>query len=222
MIFPEYGMPLEVERKYLNVDFAALRLALGGLGARNLGAHFESNWVFDTTDARLFASGRLLRLRLQEWPGAMRHVLTLKLPAAQNERFKTREEHELEVADNAVMRAVLEGLGYTVGARYEKVREPWLVEGVEVALDTLPFAAVVELEGEAGRIERLAARLGLDRAETSAKSYHQLHQEWRRLHKLPPDISFVFDAEQRRRCRRELGLANTEQPGGGPGATVGA
>ncbi len=63
-------MPLEVERKYLNVDFAALRRALCDLDARNLGAHFESNWVFDTPDARLFANGRLLRLRMQEWPDA--------------------------------------------------------------------------------------------------------------------------------------------------------
>lgn len=213
-------MALEVERKYLNVNFAALRRALRELGARNSGAHFESNWIFDTPDAQLFAGGRLLRLRLQEWPDAMRHVLTLKLPAPQNGRFKTREEHELEVPDAATMRAVLEGLGYAVGARYEKVREPWLLEGVEVALDTLPFAAVVELEGEAGLIERVAARLGLDKVETSTKSYHQLHQEWRRLHKLPPDLSFVFEAEQRRRRRRELGLADTERPGGRPGTAV--
>ncbi len=110
-------MPLEVERKYLNVDFATLRRALHDLGARNLGAHFESNWVFDTPDAQLFASGRLLRLRLQEWPDVTRHVLTLKLPAPQNGQFKVREERELEVADGAVMRAVLKGLGYAVGAR---------------------------------------------------------------------------------------------------------
>lgn len=213
-------MPLEVERKYLNVDFAALRRALCDLDARNLGAHFESNWVFDTPDARLFANGRLLRLRMQEWPDAIRHVLTLKLPAAQNERFKVREEHELEVTDATAMRAVLHGLGYVAGARYEKVREPWLFEDVAVALDTLPFAHVLELEGEAAHIERVAARLGLDKAETSTKSYHQLHQEWRCLHKLPPDLSFVFDAEQRWRCRRELGFVEADQPGGRPGTTV--
>ncbi|MCD7984898.1 MAG: class IV adenylate cyclase [Desulfovibrio sp.] len=213
-------MPLEVERKYLNVDFATLRRALHDLGARNLGAHFESNWVFDTPDAQLFASGRLLRLRLQEWPDVTRHVLTLKLPAPQNGQFKVREERELEVADGAAMRSVLKGLGYAVGARYEKVREPWFFEDVEVELDALPFADVVELEGEAGHIDRVAARLGLDKAEISTKSYHQLHQEWRRLHNLPPDLSFVFDAEQRRRCRRELGLADTEPRGGKSGTAA--
>ncbi len=87
-------------------------------------------------------------------------------------------------------------------------------------LDALPFADVVELEGEAGHIDRVAARLGLDKAEISTKSYHQLHQEWRRLHNLPPDLSFVFDAEQRRRCRRELGLADTEPRGGKSGTAA--
>ena len=155
-------MPLEVERKYLHVDFAALRRTLYDLGARTSGAHFESNWVFDTPDIQLFESRRLLRLRSQEWPDAVRHVLTLKLPASQSGHFKVREERELEVADGAAMRAVLEGLGYAVGACYEKIREPWRLEDVEVELDVLPFAEVVELEGEAAHIERAATRLGLD------------------------------------------------------------
>lgn len=98
-------MPLEVERKYLHVDFAALRRTLYDLGARTSGAHFESNWVFDTPDIQLFESRRLLRLRSQEWPDAVRHVLTLKLPASQSGHFKVREERELEVADGAAMRA---------------------------------------------------------------------------------------------------------------------
>ena len=199
-------MPLEVERKYLHVDFAVLRRTLYDLGARTPGAHFESNWVFDTPDIQLFESRRLLRLRSQEWPDAVRHVLTLKLPASQSGHFKVREERELEVADGAAMRAVLEGLGYAVGARYEKIREPWLLEDVEVELDVLPFAEVVELEGEAAHIERAATRLGLDKAEISTKSYHQLHQDWRRLHNLPPDFSFVFDAERRSDWRRRLAL----------------
>lgn len=49
------SMPLEVERKYLHVDFAALRRTLYDLGARTSGAHFESNWVFDTPDIQLLS-----------------------------------------------------------------------------------------------------------------------------------------------------------------------
>ena len=75
-------MALETERKYLGVDFGRLRLALTASGAEDLGAHFESNVVYDTPELSLCAARKLLRVRTQEWPGKTRHVLTLKLPVA--------------------------------------------------------------------------------------------------------------------------------------------
>lgn len=199
-------MGLEIERKYLRVNLQTLRQALEENGARCFGAHFESNWVFDTAAGSLAAEGRLLRLRSQEWRDKTRHLLTLKLPAASDKNFKVRDERETEVADGAVLRGILEGLGYVVAARYEKVREPWLVDLVEVELDVLPFAEVVELEGRAEDIATLQRRLGLDNAEISTKSYHELHQEWLRENKKPARLSFVFDTEQRNRWRALLGL----------------
>lgn len=38
------------------------------------------------------------------------------------------------------MQSLLEGLGYGVVARYEKIRESWRLEDVQVELDILPFA----------------------------------------------------------------------------------
>lgn len=205
-------MPLEVERKYLHVDFEALRRALTEAGAHDLGAHFESNWIFDTPELQLYESRRLLRLRSQEWANRTRHLLTLKLPAPHSGQFKVREERELEVADGAAMRFVLEGLGYRVSARYEKIREPWRLEDVEVELDVLPFGQVVEMEGLAEHIARVQQRLGLDNAEISTKSYHQLHQDWRRQEGLDPELSFVFSPERKSLWRRKLGLAETAAP----------
>lgn len=205
-------MPLEVERKYLNVDFEILRGSLRELGAEHLGAHFERNLVFDTPEARLRKSRRLLRLRTQEWPGRTRHLLTLKLSAPNSEHFKVREERELEIADASALQGLLEGLGYRVAARYEKIREPWRLEGVEVELDVLPFAQVVEMEGPAAHISRVQKRLGLDNAQISTKTYHQLHQDWRRGHSLAPDLSFVFGKEQNQLWRQRLGLACKAAP----------
>lgn len=205
-------MPLEVERKYLNVDFELLRRNLREQGAESAGAHFESNLVFDTPAARLRESRRLLRLRTQEWPGRTRHLLTLKLPGPPSARFKVREERELEIADGIAMQSLLEGLGYGVCARYEKIREPWRLEDVEVELDILPFAQVVEMEGLAAHISRAQKRLGLDNAQISTKTYHQLHQDWRLRHSLPPDLSFVFGKEQNQLWRQRLGLACNAAP----------
>lgn len=206
-------MALETERKYLGVDFGRLRLALAAAGAEDLGAHFESNVVYDTPELSLCRANKLLRARSQEWPGRTRHVLTLKLPAASSGAFKAREERELEVESAAVMGSVLLGLGFVAAARYEKVRSVWRLAReatgsapMLVELDELPFARVVELEGAPAALDAVAALLGLDKHEISTKSYHALHQEWRSARGLPPDRSFVFGPEERHALRRRLGL----------------
>lgn len=198
-------MGLEIERKYVHVALPTLRQHLLQCGAHCLGAHFESNWVFDA-EGVLLASDRLLRLRTQEWPGRTRHVLTLKLPTASLTGFKVREERETLVPDAAAMRSLLNGLGYAVTARYEKVREPWHLDAVDVALDVLPFGDMVELEGPEEALLLVERNLGLDKAETSTKTYHELHQDWLRQQGRPPQLSFVFAAAQRAVWRAKLGL----------------
>ena len=202
-------MALEVERKFLDVKLDTLRRKLAAEGAVCLGAHFESNMVFDAQGRSLIASGCLLRLRSQEWATRISHVLTLKLPAevpAGSGQYKVREEREVEVADAPAMQHILEGLGYSATARYEKVREPWHLDGVEVELDVLPFMEAVELEGEPGAIEAVQRRLGLDKTAMSTKNYHELHQEWLQRNNLPARLSFVFSEAQRKAWRQQLGL----------------
>ena len=202
-------MALEVERKFLDVKLDTLRRKLAAEGAVCLGAHFESNTVFDAQGRSLIASGCLLRLRSQEWATRISHVLTLKLPAevpAGSGQYKVREEREVEVADAPAMQHILEGLGYSATARYEKVREPWHLDGVEVELDVLPFMEAVELEGEPGAIEAVQRRLGLDNTAMSTKNYHELHQEWLQRNNLPARLSFVFSEAQRKAWRQQLGL----------------
>ena len=199
-------MSLEIERKYLDPDFGEVRRRLREAGGEPLGAHFESNWIFDRTGGGFAEAGFLLRLRTQEWPDRTRHVLTLKMPSHTGGPFKVREERECAVADAASLRAIFEGLGYTGRARYEKVREDWRLPGVLVALDRVPFARVVEIEGEPEAIESAERRLHLDKCKTSVKSYHTLHQEWRGANGLPASLSFVFDGPDRGRLRQALGL----------------
>ena len=201
-------MGLEIERKYLHIDLQSVRQKLVDCGAHCLGAHFESNWVYDTAEGGLVGGGQLLRLRTQQWSGTTRHLLTLKLPVTHSGGFKVREERETEVADGAELRSILQGLGYRVAARYEKIREPWRMDIVEVELDILPFAEVVELEGRAQDIESVERRLNLDNAEISTKSYHELHQEWLRQNHKPTQLSFVFDEAQSEHWRKKLGLTD--------------
>lgn len=206
-------MALEVERKYLDADFDSLRRRLRRCGARGGDAHLERNRIYDLPDGSLRAGHRLLRLRSQEWPGRAQHVLTLKLPplSAPDAAFKVREERETAVPDAALMHSILEGLGYTVRACYEKIRETWTLGHVSIDMDIVPFAHVVELEGPEEDILHLEGLLGLDGLPTSTQSYHYLHQEWRRCNGLPPALSFVFAPEELARWRRTLGLPTVEE-----------
>ena len=109
----------------------------------------ESNWVFDRRDAapseRLRTRRELLRLRTDG--GGSR--LTFKSAPEIRGGVKERAEHEFAVDDPAAARVFLESLGFEVTARYEKVRERWLLLGCEVALDRTPIGDFVG--GRAGR-----------------------------------------------------------------------
>ena len=186
-------MALEIERKYLEVDFDSLRRRLRQCGAQGGDVHLERNRIYDLPDGSLRAGHHLLRLRSQEWPDHAQNVLTLKLPpvSAPDAAFKVREERETPVTDAAQMHGILEGLGYVVRACYEKIRETWTLEHTSIDMDIVPFARVVELEGPEEEILRLEALLGLDDVPVSTQSYHYLHQEWRQRNNLPPDLSFA-------------------------------
>ena len=199
-------MPLEIERKYLDVAFDHLRERLGQVRAQGGDAHFESNLVWDSAESTLHRQGKLLRLRTREWENRVDHILTLKLPATCDGSFKVREEREVTLADNRPIQAILQGLGFTVKARYEKVREVWCYHNVEIVLDTLPFIRVVELEGAVDDICIVERDLHLDIANKSTDSYHSLHQAWLEANNMPKEPSFVFADNERATWRKQLGL----------------
>jgi adenylate cyclase class IV len=75
--------------------------------------------------------------------------------------IKRRVELETAVENVALMRAVLEALGYAPTIHYAKQRETWHLDGLEVALDELDFGHFCEIEGTPEAIARVAAALGL-------------------------------------------------------------
>ncbi len=199
-------MPLETERKYLDVEFADLRMRLSAHGAVCEGTHFEENFLFDASSHSLAHKGCVFRLRVQECRENTQCRLTFKSAAEDSADYKIREELETKVGDGAAMYGILRKLGYSVVARYEKIREVWRMGSVEVSLDTVPFAEIVELEGQAGDILAAEQCLHLDKAEISTKSYHELHQAWLVQHNRPQQLSFVFSEQQRSFWRKKLDL----------------
>jgi adenylate cyclase class 2 len=198
-------MALEHEVKFELGSFAPLRAALRGLGAVFGRRAFERNLVLDDRERSLTREGRLLRLRRDG-----KNTLTFKSPPGAGEGapgLKVMREIETEVADPGALEEVFAALGLTPVMRYEKIRETWLAGSLTVCLDLLPFGRFAEIEGPAGDIAPLAARLGLSMASALVQTYHDL----RRGRAVPgadgPGADFVFDRATRERALTKAGLA---------------
>lgn len=175
----------ERELKFAGAELDRLRDRLAELEAERAGqGTFEENWIFDR-EAELESTGRLLRLR-KDGQGAW---LTYKGPLRFEDRVRLRVEHEVQVDDVETARALLEGLGYSMVRRYQKMREVWRLGGVVVALDHTPIGDFAEFEGDAA--ERVARRFGFDPGRAERRSYLRLYADYRKEHpEAPPDMVF--------------------------------
>lgn len=195
-------MAREIEAKFRLADAAALRLRLPALGAQRVHTVQETNLILDTPARQLLGQGCGLRIRVaQPLDGAAspRVLLTYKRPrdpALHGRGIKSREELELEVADEQNLVALFARLGFGPVLCYEKRRETWRLENAEVVLDELPLLGwFVELEARGSDVlESLRAQLGLDRETPVAETYPELTARWgtssvdgSRVLRFPPD-----------------------------------
>jgi adenylate cyclase class 2 len=181
-------MSVEREMKVPVAALDPLRAALAELGARRVEpATFEDNLVLDDAAGTLASAARLLRLR--RWGTVV--TLTYKGPATFANGVKHRQELETTVADLEATLAILATLGFSPVRRYQKRREVWQADTVQVALDETPIGYFVELEGDEAALRALAARLGLDPARAARGTYLDLWNEWRAHHpEAGPDMVF--------------------------------
>ena len=177
----------ELEVKfYLANPPVVLKQKLENLGAQLIQPReYEVNYRFDTPEGTLKTAHRVLRLR-QPVPAVMRSragmvigenaaVLTYKGPADLGEGIADRQEIEVIVQELDQARGILEALGYRVSVMYEKYRTVYLLDGIEVTLDELPFGYFTEIEGgSALEIAGLAAKLGLHWEARIVDSYNTL------------------------------------------------
>lgn len=139
----------------------------------------ERNLRFDTPDRELAGKKHVLRLRQSKCA-----TLTFKRPRGQME---TREEFEVEIDDFEGGRKILEALGYKVTAVYEKYRETYQIDSIQVMLDELPFGSFVEIEGPSiESIRQMSDQLGLPWERRVQASYLELFDRIRR----PLEIDF--------------------------------
>jgi adenylate cyclase class 2 len=168
---------LEIEVKFILDDPDAVRSHLLQLGAVSHGRHTELNIRLDDDQHNLSKRLTVLRVRHITASNQVSSVLTVKTPAQSSDpALSTRREIELSVGSGPEMIAALEVLGFKPYLSYEKRREIYSLDDVEVVIDELPFGWFVELEGKEETIRELSRRLNFDLAESLSLSYAECCQ----------------------------------------------
>ena len=112
-------------------------------------------------------------------------------PGQTDPQFKVYRELEVSVSDFDTMRGILRGLGYHTAQVYEKWRQTFHWENVELCLDTMPYGTFLEIEGPQESIKPAADHLGLAWERRILKNYLAMFEALRVRENLPfHDVTF--------------------------------
>jgi len=169
-------MALEIEKKYrLSEDrVGEIRSRLKNAGAGHVGKVFEENTILG--GGTLDQQPAILRIRTTD----DKAILTFKRRLEDVSEIKRQIEIESEFSDPAALTEILKLLGFVPRLVYEKRRETWKLNDVEVVLDELPFGLFMEIEGEPQAIREAEDLLGIRDLETAHETYPQLTAQFGR------------------------------------------
>lgn len=176
-------MSIETEIKFRVENVSGLVERLRGAGFHEQTPRaFESNVLYDTPDRKMRARTEILRIRSYAGRWTVTHK---RLPdvGPSEDAHKHRVETETEVSDGNVLAEVFRSIGLTPAFRYEKWRSEWSDGEGHCVIDETPIGDFAELEGSPAWIDRVAARLAVERSAYLTLSYGRLFEQWCAEHK---------------------------------------
>ena len=181
-------MAQEIEVKFPLRDRAALIRKLQDIGATRLYPEtFEDNIVLDRR-GELKTKGALLRVR----KFGKYSLVTYKGPMSIDGGVKSREEVQTGVESFELAIELLDALGFKPVFRYQKFREVWRIQDVEVVLDRTPIGEYFEIEGPMDLIRTVSSELGMNMDQAIRQSYADLYRQARRTRSdLPENMVFA-------------------------------
>lgn len=172
-------MPVETEIKFRVDDLSELNRRLNAAGFRlQTPRAFESNVLYDTPDRQMRGRTEILRIRRYQDRWTLTHK---RLPhnGPGEDVHKHRIETETEVSDGDALAEVFTALGLVPAFRYEKWRAEWTDGEGHCVVDETPIGNYAELEGSPEWIDRISAKLGVDRSQYVTLSYGRIFEQWR-------------------------------------------
>ena len=118
-------------------------------------------------------------------------LATFKGPMSIEGGIKSREEVQTGVESFELAIQLFDSLGFKPIFRYQKFREVWRVNDVEVVLDRTPIGNYFEIEGPVEIIDR-CRRLGMNMDQAIKQTYADLYRQFRRTRAdLPENMVFA-------------------------------
>ena len=166
-------METEIEAKFLAVDHTELRKRLLAAGAQCVvPERLMRRTVFDYPDKRLNATGGWVRVRDEG------DKITLSYKQLNDRTLHGTKEVTVVVNDYDTTCQFLDEIGMHRDSYQETKRESWVLEGVEIELDTWPWIpSFVELEARSEQeLKRAAETLELNWSEAMHGSVETAYQ----------------------------------------------
>lgn len=163
-------MAIETEKKYrlTKKQYDEVLLSLKELGGEFIKNEFEINLLYG--GGILEEEKALLRVRKID----DKTILTYKKQLHNDLGVKQHTEYETEVANGEAVENIIKLLGFKLGMVYEKRRQTWHLQNVEICLDELPFGLFMEVEGKISEIGLIEMLLELDDFEVENNTYPKL------------------------------------------------
>jgi adenylate cyclase, class 2 len=166
----KYKMSIETEKKYRlsKEQFDVVLSSLKELNGEFIREEFEINLLYG--GGILENEKALLRVRKID----DKTILTYKKQLHNQLGVKQHTEYETEVGDCEAIENIIKSLGFQLGMVYEKRRQTWHLQNVEICLDELPFGLFMEIEGKISEIGLIEMLLELEDFEVENDTYPKL------------------------------------------------
>ncbi|MGM0417387.1 MAG: class IV adenylate cyclase [Thermodesulfobacteriota bacterium] len=182
-------MPLiEIEVKFYIQNYEEIIKKVAKYAGNPFKKGFEQNILFDTKDFSFRKKNKILRLRSYN----NLTILTIKTPPDKKDPdFKTLKETECIVDSHENMRFVLNECGFINEQIYEKQREIFQTDKLEICIDRLPFGDFIELEGDRDKIRQAASFFNFNWENRILPSYRAIFEKIKQDYNLSfTDITF--------------------------------
>lgn len=164
-------MKAENEVRVLDVDVDSFLSLLKENGATYVDTYFQQRYVYDLKPKQ---TGKWLRLRTNG------KETTLTIKHIESDKIDGTKELEIVVSDFDTTYSILKELGYQEKGYQENKRIHYLLDGVEIAIDSWPhIPTFVEFEGNSpSTVMDVVRKLGFDENQITTLDVDSIYRHY--------------------------------------------